>query len=120
MELPKRKKLRLNGYEYSSCGAYFVTICVKDRRELLGEIIVGDDAHIVPYIKLSQYGMVVQKYMNGIIGINKCVIMPNHIHMIIVIGERENGRKIVFMQSKIITICKSMVYFGKGCLYNVR
>ncbi|MEG2117564.1 MAG: transposase, partial [Clostridia bacterium] len=61
-----------------------MTICVKDRRELLGEIIVGDDAHIVPYIKLSQYGMVAQKYMNGIIGINKCVIMPNHIHMIIV------------------------------------
>ncbi|MEG2660880.1 MAG: hypothetical protein RR978_09245, partial [Oscillospiraceae bacterium] len=52
---------------------------------------VGDDAHIVPYIELSQYGTVAQKYMNGIIGINKCVIMPNHIHMIIVIDERENG-----------------------------
>ncbi|MEG0090848.1 MAG: hypothetical protein RSA20_03430 [Oscillospiraceae bacterium] len=55
MELHKRKKTRLEGYDYSSHGAYFVTICVKYRRELLGEIIVGDDAHIVPHIELSQY-----------------------------------------------------------------
>ncbi len=91
MELPKRKKIRLDGYDYSSCGAYFVTICVKDRHELLGEIIVGDDAHIVPHVQLSQYGMVAQKYMDGIIGINKCVIMPNHIHMIIITDERKSG-----------------------------
>ncbi|MEG3030601.1 MAG: transposase, partial [Oscillospiraceae bacterium] len=91
MELPKRKQIRLQGYDYSQNGAYFVTICVKDRHELLGKIIVGDDAHIVPHIALSQHGMVAEKYMNGIIGINKCIIMPNHIHMIIVIDERKNG-----------------------------
>ncbi len=91
MELPKRKKLRLEGYDYSSCGAYFVTICVKDRCELLGEIIVGDDAHIVPHTKLSAYGMVVEKYINGIIGVTKFVIMPNHIHMIILIDATKNG-----------------------------
>lgn len=90
MELPKRKKIRLDGYDYSSNGAYFVTICVKDRHELLGEIIVGDDAYIVPNVKLSQYGMVVEKYIGGIIGIDKYIIMPNHIHVIIVIDERKS------------------------------
>ena len=91
MELPKRKKIRLDGYDYSSNGVYFVTICVKDRHELLGEIIVGDDAHIVPNIKLSEIGMVVQKYIDGIVGVDKYIIMPNHIHMIIIINERKNG-----------------------------
>ena len=32
--LPKRKPLRLNGYDYSSCGAYFITLCVKDKRRI--------------------------------------------------------------------------------------
>lgn len=32
-ELPKRKELRLKQYDYSSAGAYFVTICIKDRKE---------------------------------------------------------------------------------------
>lgn len=43
MDFPKRKRVRLEGYDYRANGAYFVTICVKDRRELLGRIVVGDD-----------------------------------------------------------------------------
>lgn len=42
MNLPKRKPNRLRDYDYSSNGAYFITICVKDRRNLLCDI-VGDD-----------------------------------------------------------------------------
>ena len=38
-ELPKRKHPRLIGYDYSAVGAYFITICVKDRHELLGEVV---------------------------------------------------------------------------------
>ena len=34
MDLPKRKPTRLRGYDYSSAGAYFLTICVKDRKQL--------------------------------------------------------------------------------------
>ena len=44
MELPKRKPTRLKGYDYSTPGAYFITICVKDKKQLLSKI-VGDDAH---------------------------------------------------------------------------
>ena len=91
MELPKRKRIRLEGYDYSSCGAYFVTICVKDRHKLLSKIIVRDDAHIVPNIKLSETGLVVQKYINEMVGVDKYVIMPNHIHLIIRIMDTENG-----------------------------
>ena len=44
-ELPKRKELRLKQYDYSSAGAYFVTICIKDRKRILSDIIkpVGVD-----------------------------------------------------------------------------
>ena len=42
-ELPTRKHPRLKGYDYNQTGAYFITICVKDRRALLGEVIVGRD-----------------------------------------------------------------------------
>ena len=37
--LPKRKDLRLKQYDYSSAGAYFVTICIKDRKRILSTII---------------------------------------------------------------------------------
>ena len=41
MELPKRKPIRLPDYDYSSPGAYFVTICTANRRCLLSGITVG-------------------------------------------------------------------------------
>lgn len=47
MELPKRKDLRLKQYDYSSAGAYFITICVKDRKRILSDI-VGVGAHDDP------------------------------------------------------------------------
>ena len=89
MELPTRKPTRLKGYDYSTPGAYFITICIKDRKELLSEIIVGDDALIVPQNKLSQIGLICEKYINNIdikyenVTVDKYVIMPNHIHLII-------------------------------------
>ena len=78
MELKTRKELRLKYYNYSTPGAYFVTICTKDRKRILSEI-VGDDAHIVP----SKYGMLAGRYLRSVNEIEKYVIMPNHIHMII-------------------------------------
>jgi len=95
-DFPKRKSIRLKNYDYSSAGYYFITICTKDKYEYFGKI-VGDDAHIVPpYIKHSEYGLIVEKYISNISEINddiyidKYTIMPNHIHMIIVICNR-NG-----------------------------
>ena len=78
MELPQRKRNRLSNYSYSQNGAYFITICTQDRRNVLSEI-VGDDAHIVP----KPYGSVVEKYIRNVPKIETYVIMPDHIHMII-------------------------------------
>jgi hypothetical protein len=47
MEMPQRKPNRIEGYDYSQNGAYFITVCTRDRKKILSDI-VGDDAHIVP------------------------------------------------------------------------
>jgi len=40
-DLPVRKKIRLEGYDYSSNGCYFITICIKNRHPILWEPDVG-------------------------------------------------------------------------------
>ena len=81
---PKRKQIRIKDYDYSAPGAYFVTICTKNRQPLLCDI-VGDDAHIVP----KKYGLIVEKYIRNVPEIEKYVLMPDHIHLIVRI---DNGR----------------------------
>jgi|GEM_PF-4334353 len=87
--------MRLNEYDYSSNGAYFTTICVKNRLKLLGTV-VGYDNLGAPYVRLSEYGNIVQKNINLIelyyknVSVDKYVIMPNHVHMIITVSNSAN------------------------------
>ncbi|MCL2019135.1 MAG: transposase [Oscillospiraceae bacterium] len=92
-KLPIRKKIRLTGYDYSQEGYYHITICVKNGHEMLAQIIVGDAAHGVPCVELTDIGRVVEHYIENInivygdeVKLDKYVIMPNHIHMIIVLN----------------------------------
>ena len=80
--MPERKQNRLVDYDYSQPGAYFITVCTKDHKCCLSTI-VGGDAHIAPYAKLTPMGMVVEKYLQSIPGVGEYVIMPNHVHMIL-------------------------------------
>jgi REP element-mobilizing transposase RayT len=94
---PKRKSNRIQGYDYSQDGAYFITICTKDHAELFGKIAVGV-ASCRPQI--SEIGAVVE---SEILRLNKTyedfsvdsyIIMPNHVHMIITIcsgNRRQNA-----------------------------
>ena len=54
-EYPKRKTIRLKDYDYNSPGAYFITICTKNREEMLSEIIVGTDVPGGPCYFTSTY-----------------------------------------------------------------
>ena len=95
-ELPVRKHPRLNGYDYSSNGAYFLTFCVKGRHEMLGQI-VGRDAPGAPFMRLSEYGIIIKKeieethlhYTNIIV--DNFVIMPNHVHMILILSNDDGA-----------------------------
>ena len=94
MELPRRKNIRLKDYNYRQNGAYFITICAKDRLNLFGEIV---GAALAPpdntsKICLTECGKNVKTHIESLhkhydeIFIDKYIIMPNHIHMIIVIN----------------------------------
>jgi len=98
-ELPVRKNIRLSGYDYSSAGYYFITICVKDRREMLGKIVGAASCRPLdpPSIELSEYGEIAQSWIARrsekypYVKIDCHVVMPNHFHMILVIQD-VNGR----------------------------
>lgn len=89
-----RKNNRLGKYDYSQNGAYFITICVKDRKEILSEI-VGAGVLDCPMLKLLYHGEIADKYIRQLndfydnISIPKYVIMPDHIHLIITV---DNGQ----------------------------
>ena len=95
-ELPKRKSPRLIGYNYSSPGKYFITICTHNKQHLLGKI-VGCGDFDAPQMILSEYGMIMDKYINIMnqkyfhIKVDKYIIMPNHLHLIINIDDYKNG-----------------------------
>lgn len=102
MELPQRKKIRVGEYDYSQCGAYFVTICTQNRRPILSNI-VGDDAHIVP----KRYGQIAEKYLKNAAEVEKYVIMPDHIHMLIRL-EEQGAEKRSPQASRIASIVRSI------------
>ena len=99
MYLPERKPTRLKDYDYSSPGAYFVTICTQDRKQILSKIsIVGTGVLDRPRNELTYYGKIAEKQiikMNSFyenISVDKFVVMPNHIHLLLRIKENPNGR----------------------------
>jgi len=161
--LPKRKPTRLKNFDYSTVGAYFVTICTRDRMRILSDIVtmpvgdgahdvpkttapvgdgahdvpktttpvgdgahdvpkttapvgdgahdvpkatapVGDGTHDVPKIKLSKIGEIVKKNLlssNNIPGvkIDQYIIMPDHIHAIIILDPRKYNRTLDILYS---------------------
>ncbi len=92
MELPRRKPTRLKEYDYSAPGAYFITICTHNRKNLFSNIVGA--IHESPENKLTQYGEFAEQIIKMLsdrfnVSIPRYVIMPNHIHMIIEIHEDE-------------------------------
>ncbi len=94
-ELPYRKRNRLAGYDYSAPGAYFVTVCTHEKRCILSHIAVGA-LHEAPDVTLTEAGEIVRRVVESLpqrypnIELEKYVIMPNHVHLLLVIsGERE-------------------------------
>ena len=81
-----RKKLRLNGFDYSTNGAYFITLCTKNKKCILSSI-EKSGYYSYPKVQLTKIGNTVKKYVDNIPGITYYIIMPNHIHLIV---EKEN------------------------------
>lgn len=98
MDLPKRKNIRLHNYNYSYNGAYFITICTKNKENLLWKNVGANCVRPLDQLPLSKIGIVIENEIYKLntvyenIKVDKYQIMPNHIHLIIFIYEDSNGR----------------------------
>ena len=76
----QRRSIRLKGYDYGQAGAYFITVCVQDRKCLFGDIVNGE-------MRLNEAGKMIQALWNEIpiyysgLETDVFVIMPNHFHL---------------------------------------
>ncbi len=88
IEKPRRKKNRLENYDYSSCGAYFITVCTLERRNYFWKN-VGAIIDRPQDVELSPYGEIVNEAISNIssvyptLSFEGYVIMPNHIHILL-------------------------------------
>ena len=85
-ELPKRKRIRLRDYDYSQGNYYFVTICTFEKEHLFGM-----DENLTEYGKIAKGCLESVKEVFPFVQIDKYVIMPNHVHAIIVIEDFASG-----------------------------
>ncbi len=111
-ELPKRKSTRLKRYDYRTTGVYFVTICTRDRKQILSEVVktippvtdetgvftVGEGLAPPEYsVRLKPCGEVAREQLQQIenrfpsVSVKDYVIMPDHIHVILYLRKEAGG-----------------------------
>jgi len=80
-----RRSIRLQGYDYSQPGIYFITLCRQNRECLFGEILNGE-------MRLNEFGKIAHQCWLEIpqhfphVQLDEFVVMPDHIHGIIVLN----------------------------------
>ncbi|MFO7445523.1 MAG: transposase [Ignavibacteriaceae bacterium] len=93
MAYKKYKQYRLPGYNYSEEGRYFVTICTKNRKEDFGKVISGK-------MVLSSLGQIADQKWKELpqifknISLDEHIIMPDHVHGIVIIKARNTPQRI--------------------------
>lgn len=81
-----RRSIRLQGYDYTQPGAYYVTIVTHGREHLFGMIVNGE-------MQLNPFGQIVQSAWYDLpkhyrhVELDTSCIMPNHVHAIIVLTD---------------------------------
>ena len=95
--LPKRKSIRIDDYDYSTPGAYFITVCTANREKIFWsdrrvELCSPDN------VPLSDIGIIVDKEIQklnsayDVVRVDRYSIKPDHIHFIISINTDTHGR----------------------------
>ncbi|MBQ3000043.1 MAG: transposase [Clostridia bacterium] len=128
-ELPKRKSTKLKDFDYSSAGAYFVTICTNDRKQILSKIIktnlmataetndtaVGEGLAPPAFqIRLLPCGEIVEKQLLSLeerfptVTLEDYVIMPDHIHALIFLHEKAGGASPSPTLNEVVCAFKSL------------
>lgn len=112
------KRMRLPAFDYSSKGAYFVTICTKDRRRILS----GLSAEPIPPSAdpvLTEIGKIVDSSIARVptqypgVFVDYYVIMPNHVHLLLRFTEEDSpklGRIIQQLKGFVTTQCGHTIW----------
>ena len=114
---PKRKPTRLKNFDYSTAGAYFITVCTRDRMQILSDVVRVDEGlsptapnngttpvgeglappEIKFITKLKPCGEIAKRNLQSInnrfpsVTVEAFVIMPDHIHMILLLHRNTGG-----------------------------
>ena len=94
MDRPVRKRLRLPAHDYRAPGSYFITLCTKDRRHTLSEV-VGQG--LCP-CRLLPLGRIAEEELRALparfpsVQIDYYTIMPNHIHLLVTLSGMRQGQ----------------------------
>ena len=123
---PTRKRNRLQGYDYSRQGAYFITVCTQNRAELFGHIVGANCVRppcVRPFTELSETGHTVKHEIETLssiyptVHVSAFVIMPNHVHMVIVIDSRDiDGRPQVNGRPQVAPTVSRIIKQWKGSI----
>ena len=98
-ELPKRKSIRIEDYDYSTPGSYFITVCTANREKIFwnsvgADIIRPENVPLSPIGKIAEQAILqIPNHYDNII-VDKYCVMPDHIHFILRIESNIDGRMI--------------------------
>ncbi len=109
--LPKRKHIRLKEYDYNESGYYFVTICSYKKKNIFSKIVgrglaPADEEF---FVELSNYGKIAKQQLLELqnrydnVEIDNYCIMPNHIHVIIILNETAGASPLPTLNDVICT-----------------
>ncbi len=111
----RRPSLRLPGYDYSQPGAYFITIVTRDKECLFGEVVGGT-------MELNKAGRLLNRVWDDLpdrfpsVGLDRFVIMPNHMHaLIVLVGVGLAQRRGRSEQRPYAGGCCAGAQIGLGC-----
>jgi REP element-mobilizing transposase RayT len=81
-----RRSIRMDGFDYSAPGSYFITICTSNRECLLGNVVDGE-------MRLNRCGEIVSAEwarsarLRPTLRLDAVIVMPNHLHGIVALVE---------------------------------
>jgi putative transposase len=89
---PNRKSIRLQGYDYSEPGSYFITVCVQNRQCVLGAIVDGRMVQSEAGLMVESWWGQIESKFPGVF-LDAFIVMPNHVHGIVMLGARVPGER---------------------------
>ena len=102
----RRRPLRLKDYDYCQEGAYFITICTRNRKCLLAKVIENE-------VRLNNWGRVVESewrqtaMLRPYVTLDVYMVMPNHFHAIFFLSQDRATQRVAPTEEKPATGAKS-------------